>query len=325
MLAQGFQDGHQQFVFELIHMNPLRQYAVGLEIAEKRFVVLARKKPGNAADPGVGGLGYDNVVLTVVGAEKCFRVLDINMAARVRENPGHQGLEQSCALYHPGLNLDGIDAFDFFASQQRMAGHSRAEAHHRHIARIRMHSEREDARQRHREFVSRGVQIFGTQCCVRFAVGDNGVSTPGGVLHTNAGRGAIAVINQLIVVFSNGVVAEVNTGAHCHGIKPGQHRNKYKSDQRGCRQRPEVRTTSGNALQQRHPERQVHQDAAEQRPLQAQHGYQQGRDQHHPHDGAKRIDGIDPPYHRLATAALAKNVCDERQRHARAKGRRQHD
>src|SRR5438105_11448836 len=63
-LALDFVKNHSQILrIELIKLNPLREYSVGLENLGRPVVKLGGKKAGDAGDPWIRWFGDDDVVL----------------------------------------------------------------------------------------------------------------------------------------------------------------------------------------------------------------------------------------------------------------------
>ncbi len=100
------QHAEHQPVVQLVHVDPLPEDPVGIQIILDPAVELRREQAGNPADPGVRRLGDDYIVAAVLGGEVGLGIVDYDLGAWIVEAAPVGRVEETRACDHLRLDLD---------------------------------------------------------------------------------------------------------------------------------------------------------------------------------------------------------------------------
>ena len=122
IVGDRLQNRDDKVVVQLIHLEPLHENAFVGQMAVQQPVKLLREQPGDTADPRVGRLRNDDVILLVVGRKEGLGILDVDLAARVRIYRLDTRSEVLGSLHHELLDLDGIHLSQVRVAKKRLGG-----------------------------------------------------------------------------------------------------------------------------------------------------------------------------------------------------------
>ncbi len=322
LAAQGIQRGGHGRGVDLVELQPLQHQAARREVALDLPVELDGEQAGNAADPGIGGFGDDQVVLPLAAREVGLGILDVDPAARIVEGQVREFSEQARSLDHRALDLDGFDLGHARIEQQRMGGAARAHADDGHLPGIRA------GHQRQRRAEDLGVFVGGRRTAdksgrIRLAVGQDRHGAVDVPRHVDGGALAVAVKQDLGADARHAEAIHARRGPG--GIEWNEGgdagREQQAARQRQCRGGP---GDAAEARQQPQAQRQVHRGAGDDDLAQAQQRHHQLHRRQHSGDAAERVHRIDPADGGLAAAVAQQGVGDQGQGGAGEEGHRQH-
>ena len=286
--------GREAVAVDPLHHHPARPEAFAREREE-----LAGEERRDAADPRIGGLGGDDVVLARSGEQEIPRVGDDQPGAAIAEDVVVLAHEVARGLHHGGLDLHDIHPPD------GVPGHGAgrdpaAQTDDEHVARVVMNQERQVAEhdlRRHVRRVVRGVHLA-VDAEARDPVGS----------HHRDGRARPVPVEDHLPPFEH----------RRHRAVTGRWQVLDGVDRRAARHHPRVplrqeedtggggeASDGGRPSPPRDvPQRRRHQhgceqeiggDAGHDRGVNADRGHEQEAGQHGAADGADGVEGVEPP------------------------------
>ncbi len=325
MRSERFDDRGEDVDVRLVHLHPLREVSAGREVMSDPIVELIREQGGDSADPGVRRLRHDEIVGLAGAREKRLGILIDDMAAGIREDIADARAKPlPSGLHHERLDLDRVQPLDEITGQQRVGRQARAEADIGDPLRSLQHAEWDCRGQYHGAFVDGGLARSHLNGRVGFAVGGNRHQP---VFFDKTDGGGLAVPQ----ISDDGPRGQARRSGSIHAR--GHPQRIRTKDQQDCQENTE---TNGHrhprrkarlrpAEEARKSQREVDSGAAENHSFDTDARHEDMDREHHAQDGAEGIGRIDRADRALAGPSTHELACEERQCHACAEARRDHD